>query len=498
MADHLRASDIGYCESVRNVDNMLSQFKKDREYVVSLMNTDLNRLIVDLWTPASPICFDRKCLFNMGNTQQLYTLEERIEGRTIGNEGVLNYYVCPQCKNLKRLIDFDETKIGEPFYIECGSSAGDQLIVTETGINKLYILKESPSPAVARALSNPYISSLRECSAGCNSGDICDARSYSDTNYIGLDSYTNNTLINWYLQSKLNELDMPNVIKMHIAYVCSGKGYCLYEYPDIGRLHHLQEHPEFLSHSQKPSPTAKADDKVPISREVVKGIFMQLFATLHALKQLDFSHGGPSSRSILFNKNAVSYMYDGVHVECPITMKLAGFHHAGITVNSNEESNRFYNKSVIADESLMRMSFKPIINTVTITPFSFTRNNTEEKITIYRLKDPQKNLQETVLFMYIKHLGLPIYQASFDAYAFVIALMADHSFYSAVMNDESMYLLWRKMWLPEEFSQVQDKILKLHESADPVTRVEKILRVLAGFGLRCDMTDYGWNMIKTW
>ena len=83
----LKSSDINYCETTRNIDNMLLQFTKDREYIVSLMDSDINRLIIDLWTPSSPICFDEKCLFNMGRTQQIYTLEERIEGKRVINEG---------------------------------------------------------------------------------------------------------------------------------------------------------------------------------------------------------------------------------------------------------------------------------------------------------------------------------------------------------------------------------------------------------------------------
>lgn len=494
MSCPLNTADISYCETTRNIDNMLSQYKKDREYVISNLESNTNRLIVDLWTPSSPVCFDDKCLFNMGQTQQIYTLEERIEGKNIVNQGVLNYYTCPQCKNMKRLVDFDETKIGEPFHIECGNSAGEQLIITEASIDKLFILKESPPLIVQRVLKNPYITNLKKCSAGCNS-EVCDIKSYESMDYIGLDPFSNNMLINWYVNSKLSDLDIPNVITMHIAYVCSGKGYSLYEYPDIGRVRHLQEHPELLAHSDRPSPTAKADDKVPISKDVTKGMIMQLFATLHALKEYDFSHGGPCSRSLLLKKSVCSYMYDGVHVECPITIKLCDLYHAGITIGNK----RLYNKSVIADEEILKKPFKPIIDTTTITPFSFDRSNkSSEQITIYRLKDPEKYFQEAMLFMYIKHLGFPIYQSSFDAYAFMVCLMADRSFYATVMADESMYLLWRRMWLPSEFEKVQDKILKMHEMPDPASRVDKILRFLTGFGLRCDMIETGWDMIKTW
>jgi len=498
MSDGTNMNSLCYVENTRNIDNMLEQFKKDRQYIVNLLSNDINKLIINLWSESSPVCIDNKCLFNMGRSFQAKTLEERIEGDTIDNEAFINYYNCPQCKNMKRLIDHAKTKMGEPFLIECGSFAGQQLVITESDISKLFILKESPPTAVARALKNPNITDLNKCSSSCNpsnGNDICHIKNYTNMNYIGSDPFTNNMLINWYLNSKLKELNINNIINMHTGFVCNGKGYAMYDYPDIGRLRHLQEHPEFLEHSDKPSPTAKADDKVPISKEVTKGIIMQLFATLHALRKYDFSHGGPSSRSLLFKKEPCSYLYDGVHVEGPITLKLCDLYQSGITVNNN----RLYNKSIIADEELNRGSFQPIINTTTITPFSLSRDRERsERLTVYRLMDPNTNIQASILFMYIKHLGLPIYQSSFDAYGFMISLMADRSFYVTVMNDESMYLLWRRMWLPEEFETVQEKIRKLHTSPDPVTRVDKVLKFLAGFGLRCDMIEYGWNMIKKW
>lgn len=483
--------DSQFISDCAAIDNMLLRFKKDRNYVLDLTENNINRLIIDLWTPASPVCFDDKCLFNMGRTQQIYTLEERIEGKNIVNETVLNYYTCPQCKNIKRIVDFDQAEIGKPFVVECGDLVGEQLVITETPIEKLFILNEDIPRTVEKVMQSSTFKKLQHCSNSCTGDQVCQIKEIK--NYIGCDSFTNNMLINFYLNKSLSQLGIKNVIELYTAYVCSGKGYLLYEYPNIGRVRHLQEHSELLENIGRPSPTAKADDKVPINKDVVKGIIMQLFSTLHALRKYDFSHGGPSSRSLLFKNMEYKNTYDGTIIECPITLKLCDLYHAGITIGNN----RLYNKSVIADEEILRKPFKPVVDSVSITPFSFNKLESE-KVTIYRLKDPQKHFQEAMLFMYIKHLGLPIYQASFDAYGFMISLMADRAFYASVMNDESCYLLWRSMWLPEEFEKVQDRILKLHDSHDPITRVDKTLRVLAGFGLRCDMIDYGWNQIKRW
>ncbi len=488
--------DINYTESTRNVDNMLDSFQKDRNYIVSLIKNNTGKLIAELWTPSSPICMDKKCLFSMGTSQQVYSLEERIEGNTIINENVVNFYSCPQCKNMKRLLDFKTNEIGKPFFIECGSRAGCQLIVTQECLAKLYIIKETPPKTVAKILNSEYIDDLNRCSAGCNT-DICTIKNYNKINYLGLDPYTNNVLINWVINNRMMELNIPNIINMEIGFVCGNNGYCLYEHCDIGRLRHLQEYPDYLDHSCRPSPTATADDKIAISKDVVKGIIMQLFATLHALKEFDFSHGNPCSRTLLLKSDPCSYMYDGVHVECPLTIKLCDFHQSGITVNNN----RLYNKSVVADESISRRSYKPILESTQITKFEFDNKGViinPEKVSIYRLKNPSGYYEESIVFMYIKHLGLPLYQTSFDAYCYMISLMSDRSFYTTVMNDESMYSMWRNMWLPDEFSKVQEMVRKLHDIPDPVTKVELVIKYLAGYGLRCDMIDHGWNMIKTW
>jgi hypothetical protein len=478
MSEPLNLTDLIYCESTRNVDNMIAQFEKDRYKVIDLIENNIDELINTIWTSKGPVGFDDKCLFNMGNTLKEKSLEDRIERNIIINEAVVNYHSCPQCKNMKRIFDSAKNQVGNPFYIECGNYAGSQLVITESKINHISIIKESPPPAVTRALSNPYINtSFLKCNNNNN----------KIVNYVGSDPFTNNLLINWYLEKKLTTMHIPNIIKMHIGFICGYKGYNLYEYPDIGRIRHLQEYPEYLKQEYKPSPTAKGEDKVPFSKDVTRGIIMQLFATLHSLRPYDFSHGGPSSRSILLKKENCSYLYDGVHVEGPATIKLCDFQHAGITVGNT----RFYNKSTVSEEELLRSTFKPIIEIKNL-------DGSDNNSLIYRINDPTKDIQGSILFMYVKHLGLPIYQSSFDAYGFMISLMADHSFYSSVMKDEAAYNLWKGMWLPEEYEKIHNKMKLLHRSPDPATRVDKVMKVLAGFGLKCNMIESGWNMIKRW
>ena len=86
-------------------------------------------------------------------------------------------------------------------------------------------------------------------------------KKYSDIEYLGTDKFTNNMLINWYLNQ---ELANSHLIEMYISFICNRKGYNLFEYLDIGNIGDFQDFPEFLTGTDQHSPTAKADDKAPI------------------------------------------------------------------------------------------------------------------------------------------------------------------------------------------------------------------------------------------
>lgn len=115
--------EYDYTEYTRNVDNMIEQFAMDREKVVKLLENDSFDLSERLWSDMSPICKDDTCLFNMGRHIRR-SVDDLLNNISDTTESMINYYVCPQCKNMKRLIDFSKTRNGEPFYIECGSKVG--------------------------------------------------------------------------------------------------------------------------------------------------------------------------------------------------------------------------------------------------------------------------------------------------------------------------------------------------------------------------------------
>ncbi len=489
--------DRDYADSTRAVDSMLARFDVDRKIVTNLLKTSPNTLVQTLWKTNSPISKDENCLFQMGKNLAM-SIDDLLNNAPTICDTMANFYICPQCKNMRRLIEFSgskRTNEQEPFILECGEKAGTSLCYEEKRISSLTLKIESPPYSVKRAYTSPYIAELAQCSSATCPIPSKEAGSnllmkYMETDYLGSDTFTNNMLINFYLNEELTKQKMPHILHTNISFVCDDKGYNINEYLDIGKIGNFQEFPEFLETDGKPSPTAKADDKLPISASVSKSIIMQLFASLNALRKYDFSHGNPSTETIRFSKEVVSYIYDGVHVAGPVTLKLSDFSTSGCTVTrENENFLRLYSKSVVADEELKKRVYEPIIETLNL-------DNSESKVTVYKLKNPCKCVKSSILFMYMKHLGLPVYAASFDAYSFMTILMCERSFYAGVMMDLDLARFWRSMWLnDDEFNVIDERVKEFHEKSEDVSS-KNILKLLSDLSLRCDMIDFGWNLIK--
>lgn len=495
MSSGFFSGDKDYCENTRSVSNMLETFDNDRKKVLTLLKNDPNKLISLLWSNNSPICKDDECLFQMGKSLTL-SIEDLLEQKANTCDSLINFYICPQCKNMKRIIDFYKIKAKDPFVIECGDKAGTYLSYDKFDISNLYLILDKKLPhSVKKVLNHPNILDLAKCSsATCpvaslkNGKDLIEK--YSKMNYLGSDSFTNSFLINWYLNDELYNTfygKVSNIVHNNISFICNDKGYTLHEYTDIGIISLFQDFPEYLDNMDnkngKPSPTSKADDKSPLDKTLVKGIIMQLFAILSYLRKYDFSHGNPSTNSLKFKIEPVSYIIDGVHVKCPVALKLDDFSNSGCTILNNY--TRLYSKSIVGDEELKKKTYDPIVET----------NHYENgKVTVYRLKDPVKYIKSNILFLYMKHLGLPVYSSSFDAYSFMIVLMCERSFYISVINDLVLNAFWKSMWV-SDFDIISDRIRNYHEKSS-ISPID-VYSILSNINLRCDMIDFGWNLIRT-
>lgn len=100
-----------------------------------------------------------------------------------------------------------------------------------------------------------------------------------------------------------------------------------------------------------------------------------------------------------------------------------------------------------------------------------------------------------MLFLYMQHLGIPLYQSSFDIYSFMTLLMSNRAFYGGVSEDAIIFEIWKSMWLPSEFNDVNISMRDFHVY-ETMTKLD-IVKFLSKYQLRCDVNSLLWQSLQS-
>lgn len=501
--------DFECCEWTRGIDTLLFRYKQDREEVASLIESNPDKLINTIWKSDGPLAIDNQCRCQMGKGEKR------------------SPFACAQCKNLRRLIDFRLGGVERPFQIECGEYAGKNLIVSSTDIIAPFLMWDEDSARKARNYVQQY-----------HNLTICGTPNVNNLKCITGDSFTIRTLIMWMIAKRFVEKGLPHIPTLQTAFICSGIGYSLYDMPTIGtisELHKIETYHnlDLTSNSMKSQHFAYT----PLKTDIARTIILQLLVTLLELSLINFSHGTPSIHGLIFTKDPVSYIYDGVHIEGPITLKISDMWNSSATFSNTH----FFPKNIKSSIYIERNMFIPEIATKTVSmahchdiglqPDFFTRSigaihdeNSAtgsqpivcpetittcpdattydlckaKEVTLYRLTNSTMDI-----YTAIRHIGFPLYVSSFDFYCFMISLMCDKSFYDAITNDQKLYRLWSMMWLIEDMHYIERSIKEAHDiearGETPTSNraaSNMSINIIRGKWLRCDITQFLWSLIK--
>ena len=442
--------DNDYCDKTRSCDDMLEQFERDRKETIHHLKEGVDKIKNVLWSHNSPISKDENCLYKMGKELKL-SIEDMLEKNCVSHT-LFNYYVCPQCKNLRRLIDFAETGPNMPFPLQCGAHVGSLLYYEE--ISTIF-----PHLEISTSFSNFL----------------------GNTKLLFCDDFSKNFLINWYVTSHPSQGIENNIQKLYMSFICNSNVYNLYEYCDLNDIGIFQDKMDLLSDNGRPSPTSKPDDKTPLKKEVANGVIRQLVCLLHYLSKSNFSYEGFKLSNLKFKKVPVSYHYEGLHVSAPVTLKLTHLEKSSCDVSVSlgdisEQKYRICHKSVVESENFNKMLKK--------------KKQKEKLGEIYRCADktfkiPNK-LKDKRLFMYMKNLGYLDYACSFDLYAFLVMLMTDRAFYSAVLSDKNLASLWRSLWPENSLDLITNRISVYHDQSKIPDTQDQVLELLSSIEMFTD------------
>ncbi len=259
------------------------------------------------------------------------------------------------------------------------------------------------------------------------------------------DEFTSEILTNWVLEKKLEEFNLPHAPSLHTAFICNDTGYLLFDSPTLGNITAVHEAKKL---------------KVPL----ILGILKQLVIFLSVAKDVDFTHNQPNWDVLQFDDEPCSYLFEGHHITCPITLKVTDLRGSSITVEATEGKN--------GERKKIRLGPKIVIPS----QYSEYLSSTPD-LTQYHLNDSNLNV-----YRHLHQLGLPIC-SSLETYCFLLGLMSYGPFRKEVLNSKTLRRVWTSLWSsPEEETRITSGLEEL--SAPDLS---EILQNLKGISLKEDL-----------
>jgi hypothetical protein len=315
----------------------------------------------------------------------------------------------------------------------------------------------------------------------------CGTPDISEMKCITGDSFTIGTLIQWMLHHQFEYNGLEHVPLLYTAFICNDTGYSLYAAPSIGPMSELHKHDQY--HVGGTSPKSQQFGYPPLTTEVARTIMVQLLVIMRELAEVQFVHGNPSITGLIFTDSPVSYQYEDVVVQGPITVQITNLENSSATF----ENIHYYPKNLRTTMYVDKSMFAPEIATRTVQMAHCAKVPSAgmcapADVALYRLTDSTVNIYSA-----LRHIGFPMFVGSFDFYCFMVSLMGDKSFYDAVIADASLRRVWEMMWITEDLALVQKHIESQHDTNTVINPVH----ILRERWLRCDIVNFIWDVVRS-
>jgi hypothetical protein len=293
-----------------------------------------------------------------------------------------------------------------------------------------------------------------------------------ELHYLNGDSFTINLLLNWELQDRFKKKALPHFQEIYTAFRCGRSGYLLAETTSLGTIYDLGQRDKYVVRGVNSS-TGKSTKRLRLP--IVHSIIIQLLVLTNELTAVRFFNPNLSPTSLLLSEETLSYRYDGVQVQGPVTLKLA---HNLSGISATLDQVHYYSEDLLSSLFSESTLFLPSLETK------------ESSGIAYRLTTSTMSV-----YLHLRSLGLPLYLGSWELYTSLLALMSEETLARTVYSDYRLSNLWSLMWLDEDQAKVEARI---QESwGHPVTS-KTIKDWLRGVWLRADILVIIWKLIKTW
>lgn len=424
-------NDVCFSENFSNVDDLFDRYNLEKENILSRLVNNPDLFENYILGANSNISIDNSCSYFYSS---LVSVPDVVNFNC-------NKFNCNQCRSLDKLTDIftggiiNDSVSCKYFVIEYGKNSGKAYFITNNNIPFLQV-KYCDVPKC-------FFSSIFS--------------SFINTKYLCMDPFMCKASVTWYCEYVLKMYEHPILINELISiFVCNNRGNFLYEYPTIGFIDSFSI---FIENNKK-----------PIEYNIIKGILFQLFSTLKVLSKYDLFLGPIGKKNIVLYDEPISYKYNGIKIDCPITAKYLLNSTSSITIKSENGNTRIYQKSDIMENQIKYNS---------TLPYKIENYKNQKNVVTYSLSTSNKKV-----YNYYCSLGFPFYISSYNLYSVFLVLMTIPEIFNCItLNNENIF---KKLWLPNEYKNVISDLKNNQEDFDPFNIIKK-------YKLRKDALDFVLN-----
>lgn len=335
-------------------------------------------------------------------------------------------FICESCQNLRK-ITLVNPKL-EKFKFE-----GNKYTIHRSSHKSTFYHYDLPPNFKARRLLEPQF-------VGC-CPQVRDAPIYIQT-----DPFTAQVMTDLLLEDvKKDQLPLSESLT---AFICGDTQY------------YIKKHHKAVTELISPGSQFHEDD--------VHNLIGQILIHYRILNPYNFTLGTPDYRALKIKLEP--YSYKELRSEFTLILDTTPF--TCLTVNNH----RVYGSNVKIAKNLARLQFNYKIETIEVLENYDLAN---PKLAYTYILTPENS----DIYLAIRRSGVPLFNDSFDLYCLFYSLMTYKPFYSAIKDLD--YKVWKRLWLPEQFEKVTEKVEKYHDREPAV--MEEIVKDLWGFNLYCDL-----------
>lgn len=304
---------------------------------------------------------------------------------------------------------------------------------------------------------------------------ICFPLTAIQTFYLGLDEFSNETIIAYILNAVCQPAGYRFVVQYYRSIFCENQGVNVMEFCDLGDLSLFPRQLTVINRYSEKIVVNGITWVVPTIVTMVQ-IFHQVLAALDFLsQQVGFISGDLKAANIFVKSEESTGSYRGMNIEAPFTCKISDYGKSSCLfpvknqLGVATQAIRIFNEVSYAGVYFVAGDFEP----------EFTSSG-RYVVDDYLLSNTYANL---------RHMGSPYFR-TYDFYTFVVSLLTVPEFYYRFFtSDYLVNSFWHPLWLNKQEEDLVKERIDAYISKSQRTGIGEAIGIIKGISLSCTILN---------